>query len=1533
MSAAFFTRVCRVLPEDTDELRYGLYALDMAPLSLSLKDFIDGGVLVEVDDNETVDNVIEFAGGDTHKLSIRVKSNIADETISLTGLMGFVGDLSLIKNKKFVIDFEKMQSIALSAGAIAATGLTEPSDKTLADETAIYIAMKTFARSVRDTVNCLHACGISTRDIQVPWDGGARTINNGNILKLCDDIDALLAEDYRESKDKVLKLKSLISPINKLLDETLYNAEVQAKMTWITKRIYEASTEPSQSQMEAALRVQDAMSSGKTLILDMAPGSGKTAIELLPILLAPTITSNDESLESKKKAPQRKRILIATSLQMVSAKIAERAAEISPWPSLIPVKRVDGGVQAMKMTPFYSKRLFWEATISKKTSRNIFMCTQSLIDNCPLTNKMKSMETNTRELMALKKRVTNSGALLSHRRWDWSDESHKHNAEVLVGTFEGIAKILEQIDIDEIGALVIDEWDELLIDPSDASRNVRAEAAVALQAWSILLSQEGVPVIMGSGTASSIIDSNINDQLIHNLESDTVDRISPDEYVAAHQTEFIRMLHKHGIDIYREAYSNIKAMIRETDSLFGIESLQKCIASLATAEFDDGYDDLKMSYDMLLRGYFIDVAENKQPARGFKAQARALLGVAILFRAGVAPPPATEPFFQFIYAVHCQAAHREYLGNTIFTIFCQSKNDMQSWAYLLTAILAVISAPLPSKTSTYRLLLSLVRNGNNNLLDDIYVNTAISGCYNDMFIPACIINRHSDMISDHIALPSTMPLVDIAATGQNKSMKISVRNTKSGKTETMPLKSCRQWCNVFDIMKTCARDTAEQLSRGVVTINAELMTNTAIEDLIAQRPYFVITTNKLGAGVDTPHIGVTAVVSIKKRMFVSNSDQMQWLARGFRNRKCSLRFSMAPYVDDDSLSVRLINDTIDDEGMILKNASTELSNEVGIMSAKARSSSYIQGIAKPVYRRGIQEIIDTIFRYVNFAGDIKTVSVIDNVCHICRPCCIAQYTSQQLPRIDNKMRAKTCYSVLKDSACAPVETLRKTYNSLSGLLSNDLVISSLMFDGCNRFAPTCGDPTGDSNIDSIETTRRLVIKLVLAIDTPASSGNVQPLNYTDVTTARADAVGVFESSVGTFKAQLIATVETPDNIIPPGMDASRIVMGAQTPLTRLCEHLSQQYRIWKFAQTQSETLDSAVNKLFPHLFKQFVKNQIITYTYDPHDPSMHSVDVTGTLSEDIGCIFGSDIILSTMVSTIASILSEPVTTVKVNAGWHRYNEVAATLSIVDIILGSGIIQNILPCNKKIDTFAAPQTVYNCNGTYTGNLADILQHESARGMFIGLRGIAQGRFNNETFRSKDMDRARPSAIYTPELCDNPVAAVFTSCLRRLDIDHRSVCAKLRAPLDDNTTIDKPGISNRAFALMRGVYIDSGATKAARDAWTEDSEISGNATEESSTARKSRVSLFMRGFTTGTIRLHDFLMTDHGIAANQHHPYRHLIRKYVMTYFSKLDIDNKCNEIDNNNPSRLPTENDAAASVRNHTQIRIELPYKDQETLIY
>ena len=1553
MSASFFTQLCRAIPADTDGMLEALLALDrMSDLSRGLTDFIADGVLLPVDKRDPNKKAsVEFMGGDDRKMCIRVKGMEGETMMSLAGLMGFVGDLTLLKNKAYDIDFDRLQTVAIDTSAIAATGIVSEDDEKNTKEAAVYIALKTFARSVRDTISCMHACGIHTGDTKIIWNEKLRRITDSDLLGLCDEIDELLNEDYRKANDKVQKAKQIMSPINRLLEEALYAADTRAKLTWITKRVYDGKTEPTEAQEEAAQLILKTMTdpdAAKTLILDMSPGSGKTALELLPILLADAIPNKetydistdttDPSTGGRKKANdkavQHKRVLIATSLQMVSAKIAERAAALSAWPSVIPVKRVDGGVQSQKMTPFYSKRIFWEATVNKRTNRSIFTCTQGVLDNCPLTKKLQELAVDAPKLSNLKKRVTNSGALLSHRRWDWSDENNKHDAEVLVGTFEGVAKILEQIDIDEIGALVIDEWDELIIDPSDASRNVRAEAAVALQAWVLYLASMNIPVILGSGTASSLIKNALDETLERRLEDSNTVKITPQEYVAAHQTEFLRLLKNYGISKYSESYSGVKAMIRETDSLFNKESVQKCMAALAKAQFGVGFEPERDTYDTFLRAYFEEASQgSKISLRGFKAQSRVLLGVALLFRAGVEPPACTEPFFQFIYALHCQAAHREFLGDTIFTVFCQSKNDMQAWAFLLTAILAVIGAPPPPRSTTGKVLLSLARSGNNILIDDIYVNAARSSFStpsHDLFIPACLLARHSSMMDVRMEIPpKTPPLIDIVKSSPTSST-ITFKDPKTSKVSSSTFKESRPWAQIYQLLTACDKSLAEQLPRGVITINAELMTNTAIEDLIDQRPYFCVTTNKLGAGVDTPHIGVTAVVPIRRRPYVSNADQMQWLARGYRTKKCTMRFSMAPYINDDDDSLKIALNAADDDDMLSKDAATDLSTEVGIMAAKTKSSKYVQGAVRQSTRNALTDNIDSIFQRVNFADNVKTVSVVENVCCIPRPGSLSQFASQQMPRLDSRKRAKTGYTVLKDSACAPVETIRNKYNSLSGLLSSDTILSSLMVDACHRFASTRGDLTALPFIDSLETTPQATMKIDLALETPLSKGYISENQDEETTPLYASAIGECTTDYGTFRAKLAVTITTPDNKTVASMSAAQALIGAPSVLRRLAEHIAQQYRLYLFAKRQSAEMAEAMKKLFPHLFTRFTKHQSITYKYNPRDMSGSTIVLDGTLSKDLGLIFGSDIILGTLVATVASVLADPVTTVKVDAVWHKYSDIAQILQLADTVLGAGFLKNVLPCAKKVDTFAAPQTVYGDGQPYNAELASIIQDETASGPFCGLSGIARGIFNSESIKTKDMEKARAVRSAEPPLSDNPVAAVFTLCMRRLDVDHRSICAKLRAPADDNTTVDKPGISTRAFALMHDVIVDSfNSSKANREAWTNNPDISIDAPEESSIARNSRVAQFMEGYTNGLSSLQDFLKLDAGISPNAHHPYRHLMRKYVMTYALGLDYENECKEVDTNYTAPPPSEAEAERSAREHTHMRIELPYNDEQ----
>lgn len=547
-------------------------------------------------------------------------------------------------------------------------------------------------------------------------------------------------------------------------------ANLLDKSTMEKLRMACGNRDPRPEQICAAIRMENAIN-GKFYrlpslqFIDLIPGAGKTALEILPALLV----------------KQEKIVLVATSLQLVSQTIASTAANAFsdiPYPFL--VRRVDGGV---------------EGSVTANFKKGIFL--KSEFHNSQIDTDVSNAIAQSRGQTTLAPNPDEIYKALSGLlKLPGSKDQTVFRAKLIVGTYEGIVRVMKEISLDDIGCLVVDEWDELVA--SFKIGKARADSRLCMQALITACCKQSIPVFMMSGTGDFKLNSNFSFTPTARPQAEEIAR------------KFITDTH-----------------ISSTQDLprfgFTADSGPMCLSSF-----------LGMQYASL-----------------------------ITFNTPIIP-----------HTLRVQKSTVEKLAKKYST-------------HLGALMLDPRCLNADAKSAISRLLQYMMTHDDE--VTAVFVSDKVCTYTESLMIALAL--RENGFPSKKIDV-SDLPFENPLKTTIVNSLETRKSNFKDIAQLYLEKLKLNTATEIYQVM----------LDMGVFPINAENISNNTISILMNERkPRVVVTTSKLGSGVDFPTIGATVVINAK-RWGVAFKDIIQWLARGYRNSDDIFRVNFAKPMESDEKS-------------------------------------------------------------------------------------------------------------------------------------------------------------------------------------------------------------------------------------------------------------------------------------------------------------------------------------------------------------------------------------------------------------------------------------------------------------------------------------------------------------------------------------------------------------------------------------------------------------------------------------------------------
>lgn len=513
--------------------------------------------------------------------------------------------------------------------------------------------------------------------------------------------------------------------------------------------------EPTAEQICAAIRIENILRGKFTNFsplhfIDLIPGAGKTVLEILPALLV----------------HQDKIVVIATSLQLVSQTIAQTAAtNFSQMPFPFLVRRVDGGVDG-GITANFKKGIFVN---SEYNDEEVFSVIRDAVAKSRNQQVLVDREGD------ISKVLTNI-LVLPGKNENTNTKSTNIKAKLIVGTYEGVIRAFKKINLDDVGCLVVDEWDEL-VSPFIIG-NMRVESKVGMQGLITACCERDIPVLMMSGTGDFKLNNNFS---LTASASPNADKLAKRFIINSRKNKYIPSLGFFG-DCGPLCLS----------SMMGMQ-----YAKLTTFETPLSISTKEESKDLI---------------------------------------------------------HGRLLGNwkTYFGALLYYYNSLKD----------------PAHTALKRLLEHMT--DNDEMCTAVFCNSK-THTYTEALMIAAALRKHGfqDINKKYSDLPFEKPLREKIINSLER------RTSKYG--------------DIFDFYKReFSISTAEEvynimIKMGVFPINAENISNKTISIIMNERtPRLVVTTSKLGSGVDIKTIGATCVIQTNFNG-TEFKDVIQWLARGYRD--------------------------------------------------------------------------------------------------------------------------------------------------------------------------------------------------------------------------------------------------------------------------------------------------------------------------------------------------------------------------------------------------------------------------------------------------------------------------------------------------------------------------------------------------------------------------------------------------------------------------------------------------------------------------
>lgn len=605
-------------------------------------------------------------------------------------------------------------------------------------------------------------------------------------------------------------------------------------MKYITNTLYDS--DPNSIQTDAVTKISN-MKDGEVLIVDTPPGSGKTAIAMAPVLLNKYVKNEEKKI-----------VVICTSLVNVSAQISKQLMILSPTTKdVIKVRRCDGGVvQDLHKTINFSSNVFrnWciEDKYMIKRLGGLDVMHKVAGDVLREEGGFGSIENYAREALDIMQNRRNLYKKM------FKLEKVLGKCDVLVGTFESVlytlANALNKEDGgDSVSYLVIDEWDELG-DIPEWSRQSRFNNMYALMALSIVMRRRfNTKVILTSATAKNMYEGSVNADLsIHfNIFGDKPDKI-----------------------IVKDKVGRQKLQMIGTSKIIDIVIIE--MSRVMSDSYPDKFNVvLKVPYMkgemfVMWRHFFPLSLIKLFDAEGYTVKGELKKPIEVLHS-----NEAMRPLVLFINSTMVHLSNpRMYMAKSEI-VFVQDKVEqlwwMMSMAYMLDSMgLETLNVRDPGYFSEYIKRVKLF------CLDEIV---------NGMFLIGKYVKKMNT--TDKYKGYDIRKKMELNRIDTQKEMEALQGLTRNDSIKDNFAENGLEYLIVRAVLY------------GIIPYNAETSGSNVLSMFIESEyhPLVILTTSRLGAGVDIVTAGPTYVLPAGT-MKQSIKNITQWLGRGFRNSNISI---------------------------------------------------------------------------------------------------------------------------------------------------------------------------------------------------------------------------------------------------------------------------------------------------------------------------------------------------------------------------------------------------------------------------------------------------------------------------------------------------------------------------------------------------------------------------------------------------------------------------------------------------------------------
>lgn len=656
-----------------------------------------------------------------------------------------------------------------------------------------------------------------------------------DLKKICEAVAKRLNALIKKKGGEMLKTKTGV-----LNDRDIMNV--------VSNRLY--NTKANQLQMDIATSgfFDRDKCKNRVLVIDAPPGSGKTACEVFPVIRN-VLNRRDSS------------VLIATSLQQVSAQIATACSKmIFDDNKYVKVRRVDGGLQMdLKSTLLWSPRCFTDYIFDVDEFINFFIPGNgnthdrliSFIQNAVEAEFPQSVEAYSERFV---RSIANSFArkVIPEALNGFSDTGSSI-ANVTVGTFEGACSALLNTLLKsntrkaiekKLEYIIIDEWDTIFRDAGDndffIKKRFTSMYGLIATSLSYMRLNPKCCLILLSASGAPILGNQIAGTPMYGL-FDPIRSIGPTQILFNSNPWGSHKIYAIPRSCVKKYTPTVMELIRIVSKYTNINCLftNDLRTVNATKKIPKGTLSILCIALLLFHGNIHD----------FIIDLRSCEYTQTLFY-------MLTQFIAFIRGGSCSSSH-------MLTIFAQGVDD-QVW---LLALLGLITYFLIIEGSTLYAADRLRNDINSKSYIEECSNTAL-GVISKLTNALAIMNRKKDK-------KNTTSVYNFLSYCSGAIMEKIQKLDKLKMDLGGIMESIEIGLPYFAMLAVC---------NGIVVINKDMASDALISNFLnsdTAHPVCIITTSKLGEGVDIHTIGPTFVMPTGQSP--SPKDTIQWLGRGFRS--------------------------------------------------------------------------------------------------------------------------------------------------------------------------------------------------------------------------------------------------------------------------------------------------------------------------------------------------------------------------------------------------------------------------------------------------------------------------------------------------------------------------------------------------------------------------------------------------------------------------------------------------------------------------